>query len=105
MVIFLFRTLFIVGFSLFFSNPLSFLISFFSFLSTLSILLTTWLNTQSDHFQRVDEKRQLDYEAKLAVKRARDRHAATSKKFRSLNRIGGGGFDKILDCVNAFVSL
>ena len=57
------------------------------------------VNAKSDHFQRVDEKRQLDYEAKLAVKRARDRHAATSKKFRSLNRIGGGGFDKIPDCI------
>ena len=106
---FLFVLFYSFIFSIFFSSFSYSFCSFCSFLfSPFYLPFLSFLphgNTQSDHFQRVDEKRQLDYEAKLAVKRARDRHAATSKKFRSLNRIGGGGFDKILDCVNAFVSL
>ena len=44
----------------------------------------------TDYFNRVDERRKMDYDAKIAVKRAKNQHRRTANKIKSLNRIKDG---------------
>ena len=50
----------------------------------------TAVDPKTDHFAREDEKRRLDFEAKIAVRRAKEQHARTADKIKSLNRMRGG---------------
>jgi hypothetical protein len=45
------------------------------------------VDPNTDYFARVDERRKMDHDAKIAVRRAKDQHRRTAKKIKSLNRL------------------
>ena len=63
----------------------------------------TAVDPKTDHFAREDEKRRLDFEAKIAVRRAKEQHARTADKIKSLNRMRGGTDRKAVRYILFFI--